>query len=101
MNITFKQQGDGCKSWIVDDELTYESPTNKIHNQIFKDILKEYNYLNIAELLLWLNDTQYGNEALSIINWWKSTCLLVEEYVSSNPNEETAVEFLNNLPKLN
>ena len=98
MNIKFKQQGDGRKSWYIDTELTYDSPTNKIHNEMMQEILTDNNYLSIGEVSMWVNDADYGQEAQSIIDWWITTCKLVAKYVALNPNEETAVEFLATLP---
>jgi len=100
MTITFKLQGDNRKSWIVDGELIYESPTNKIHNERLQAILTEYNYLSIGEVSMWVNDVAYGAEAQSIINWWVTTCKLVADYVDLNPKEETAAQFLETLPTL-
>lgn len=100
MEITFKQQGDGRKSWIVDGELIYESPTNKIHNELLQEILTEHDYLHIGEVAMWVNDADYGAEAQSIIDWWITTCKLVADYVALNPNEETAEEFINTLPEI-
>jgi hypothetical protein len=100
MEIIFKQQGDGIKSWYIDAELTYKSPTNKIHNERLQAILDEHNYLSIGEVYLWVNDDEFGDEAQSIIDWWITTCKLVADYVDLHPNEETAVEFLNTLPNL-
>lgn len=101
MTITFKQQGDGRKSWIIDEkEMILESPTNKIHNERLQAILTEHDYLSIGEVSMWVNDADYGKEAKSIIDWWITTCKLVADYVSLHPNEETAVEFLNKLPTL-
>lgn len=98
--ITFKQQGDGSKSWYINGELTYESPTNKIHNEMLQTILTERDYLNIGEVSMWVNDVDYGTEAQGIINWWIATCKLVANYVSLHPNEETAEEFINTIPSL-
>jgi hypothetical protein len=99
MTIKFKQQGDGRKSWYIDQtELTYDSPTNKIHNERLQAILTEHDYLSIGEVSMWVNDVDYGAEAQSIIDWWTTTCKLVANYVALNPNEETAVEFLETLP---
>jgi hypothetical protein len=98
MTIKFKQQGDGRKSWYIDTELTYDSPTNKIHNERLQAILTEHDYLSIGEVSMWVNDVDYGAEAQSIIDWWITTCKLVANYVALNPNEETAVEFLETLP---
>ena len=98
MTITFKQQGNGAKSWYINGELTYESPTNKIHNEQLETILKDNDYLSIGEVSMWVNDADYGAEAQSIIDWWTTTCKLVADYVALNPNEETAEEFLATLP---
>ena len=98
MIVTFKQQGDGRKSWYIDTELTYESPTNKIHNEQFQQILKDNNYLSIGEVSMWVNDVDFGAEAQSIIDWWTTTCKLVSNYIDLNPNEEDCVQFLATLP---
>jgi hypothetical protein len=99
MTITFKQQGDGRKSWIVDQtELIYDSPTNKYHNEMMQEILTDNNYLSIGEVSMWVNDAEFGAEAQSIIDWWITTCKLVAKYVALNPNEETAAQFLATLP---
>jgi hypothetical protein len=99
MTITFKQQGDGRKSWIVDQkEIVYESPTNKIHNEQLQTILKDNDYLSIGEVSMWVNDVDFGAEAQSIIDWWTTTCKLVKKYVDLNPNEEDCVQFLATLP---
>ncbi len=101
MTIQFKQQGDGRKSWIIDSsEIVYESPTNKAHNDMLCEILKEKNYLSIGEVSMWVNDDEYGQEAQSIIDWWVTTCKLVEDYIAANPNEETAQEFITTIPNL-
>ena len=98
MNITFKKQGNGTKSWYIDGILTYESPTNKIHNEQLETILKDNDYLSIGEVSMWVNDVDFGAEAQAIIDWWITTCKLVADYVALNPNEETAEEFLATLP---
>ena len=99
MTITFKQQGDGRKSWIIDgNEIITESPTNKYHNEMMQEILKDNDYLSIGEVSMWVNDVEYGAEAQSIIDWWITTCKLVANYVALNPNEETAAQFLETLP---
>ena len=99
MTVTFKQQGDGRKSWIIDgNEIITESPTNKYHNEMMQTILKDNNYLSIGEVSMWVNDAEYGAEAQSIIDWWITTCKLVANYVALNPNEEDCVQFLSTLP---
>lgn len=98
--IRFKQQGDGRKSWVIDEkEIVLESPTNTAHNAMLKEILAEHDYLSIGELSLWLNDEDFGAEATAILNWWISTCKLVAAYVEANPNEENAIDFINTIPK--
>ena len=101
MDIRFKQQGNGTKSWYIDGELTYESPTNTYHNNMLQTYLDGYNYLSIGEVVMWVNDKQYGAEAQAIINWWISTCKLVADYVDLHPNEESAAEFITTIPTLN
>ncbi len=100
MTITFKQQGNGTKSWYIDGVLTYESPVNKYHNEMLQGYLKDLNYLSIGEVSMWVNDADYGKEAQALINWWTTTCKLVAEYVALHPNEETAEEFILTIPKL-
>ena len=99
MTVTFKQQGDGRKSWIIDGtSIIEDSPTNKIHNEQFQQILKDNNYLSIGEVSMWVNDVDFGAEAQSIIDWWTTTCKLVSKYVDLNPNEEDCIQFLATLP---
>lgn len=107
--ITYKLQGNGVNSWVitytengevVKKEMLYESPTNKMHNELLQAILAEHDYLSIGEVSMWVNNEDFGVEAQSIIDWWISTCKLVADYVALNPQEETAVEFLETLPNL-
>jgi len=99
MNIRFKAQEDGRKSWVIDEkEIIYESPTNKIHNELLQTILTEHDYLSIGEVSMWVNDVDYGAEAQSIIEWWITTCKLVSKYVDLNPEETDCVQFLATLP---
>jgi hypothetical protein len=100
MTITFKQQGNGTKSWYIDGVLTYESPVNKYHNEMLQGYLKDLNYLSIGEVSMWVNDADYGKEAQALINWWTTTCKLVADYVDLHPNEETAEEFILTIPTL-
>jgi len=100
MTITFKQQSNGVKSWIVDGQLTYDSPINTYHNKMLQSYLDEYNYLSIGEVAMWVNDADFGAEAQAIINWWINTCKLVAEYVDLHPNEEEAQEFITTIPTL-
>lgn len=100
MTIRFKQQGDGRKSWVIDEkEIIYESPINKIHNEMLEKALKKHDYMSLGEVLLWVGDEDFGDEATALIDWWRTTCKMVIEYQKSKPNEENVVAFLETLPK--
>ena len=104
--ITYKLQANNHESWIVvyylnDEvvykEMVYESPTNKHHNEKLAEVLKKYNYESLADVLIWVDDVDYGEEAKAILDWWKKTCKDVITYTKLNPNEETAGSFLETL----
>lgn len=99
MEIRFKLQGDGRKSWIIDGDLTYDSPVNKIHNQMLEKALKKHDYMSLGEVLVWVNDEDFGDEATALLDWWRSTCKMIDEYQKTKPNEENVVAFLETLPK--
>ena len=98
MNIRFKLQGDGRKSWIIDDkEIVYESPINKIHNERLAEVLKRFDYESLAEVLIWVDDVDYGDEAKAILDWWKKTCKDIIAYTKLKPNEENVGAFIETL----
>lgn len=79
----YKLQGDGRDSWIVTDVaekyMSYISPielykkeVNEYHNLMLEQVLKDHNYISIGEVALWL-ETEYSQEAQSIIDWWKQS----------------------------
>jgi len=100
MEITFKQQGNGIKSWIVDGQLTYDSPINTYHNKMLETYLNDLGYLHMGELALWFDDNKYGKESKDIRKWWIDTCKLVEDYLILDPNEINAAEFITTIPTL-
>lgn len=84
---------------VIWDINSYCEEVNEAHNQLFKELYTERNYLNIGEISLWLNDKEYGTEAQELITWWKTTCKEVEEYLN-NITKETALpiqDFINKL----
>ena len=98
MTIRFKLQGDGRKSWVIDEkEIVYKSPINKIHNERLAEVLKQYDYESLAEVLIWVDDVDYGDEAKAILDWWKSTCKDIIGYKKGKPNEENVGAFIETL----
>lgn len=78
---------------------------NQLHNELFDRILEQHNYLSIAELNIWGQnpESEYYNEAISILNWFTSTCVLIEQYASTvtEVNYQEPEAFIASLPSLN
>ena len=84
-NTTFGSHFDGNKYYFFESDEEkeqfnqaipfplelYSIEINDYHNQMLDDVLKKYNYLSLGEVSLWLNDSNYGTEAQSIIDWYK------------------------------
>lgn len=81
------------------------SKINQLHNELFDRILEQHNYLSIAELNIWGQnpESEYYNEAISILNWFTSTCVLIEQYASTvtEVNYQEPEAFIASLPSLN
>ena len=100
--FTYKLQGNGVDSWIVTDtngekSMSYISPiemykkeVNDYHNTLLENVLKQHNDISLGEVALWLQ-TDYNDEAQSIIDWWK----LSSEQVMANL--ETVTEYKDSL----
>lgn len=78
----------------------YAKEANDIHNALVLAEIAKYDYIDLGELNLWMNDEIYSVEAAAILAWYKNTCTLlaahlqsIEEYVDPNI-------FINTLPKL-
>lgn len=75
---------------------------NQLHDELFKSILSENGYIDMAELSLWAQqpDSQYRIEANEIKQWYIDTFTLIEQY-EATVTEQTKVEpieFIDNLP---
>lgn len=78
---------------------------NALHDVIVSDLIKSFNYTDMAELMLWeaQPESEYHAEANSIVEWYRSTCLEIESY-SNVVDEITALsvqDFINSLTKYN
>ena len=76
---------------------------NQLHDELFKSILSENGYIDMAELSLWVQqpDSMFRNEAIAIKAWYINTCEIICNY-ETTVNEQNAVEpieFIDNLPK--
>lgn len=86
------------------DKNNYIANINNLHENLFKSILEQYNYLSMAELLLWskINDSEHYREANAIINWYVNSYNIIQEYCK-DVTEESALpiqDFIKNLPLL-
>jgi hypothetical protein len=78
----------------------YSIEINDYHNQMLDDVLKKYNYLSLGEVALWLNDVNYGAEAQSIIDWYKSSYDYIVSHIATITVYQDPTEFLLTIPKL-
>lgn len=109
IEITYKRQGNQKDSWVVitDEELfmnngeskfmLYEHPSEYFRTKILDSILKKYNYTSLEEVLVWANDEKYGEEATSILNWYKTIYKTTEEQILNNNKQDTSVDFVENV----
>lgn len=73
---------------------------NSSHNAKFRELFTERNYITMSEILMWVDDAEFGAEAQALIAWWVNTCKLVAEYCD-NVTEQTVNEnFIDELPQL-
>ncbi len=75
---------------------------NQLHDELFKSILSENGYIDMAELSLWAQqpDSLFRNEAIAIKAWYINTCEIICNY-EATVTEQTKVEpieFIDNLP---
>lgn len=108
--FTYKLQGNGVDSWIVTDtngekSMSYISPiemykkeVNDFHNLMLEKVLNEYNYLSLGEVALWLQ-TDYNDEANSIINWWKLSSEQVISHLETITEYGDSSEFCSTIIK--
>lgn len=108
--FTYKKQGNGVDSWIVTDTngektIIYISPVelykkevNDYHNLMLEKVLKEHDYISIGEVALWL-ETDYSQEANSIINWWKQSSEQVISHLETIIDYGDSSEFCSTIIK--
>lgn len=84
---------------------THVSEINAMHDELVKSILSQYNYSDMAELMFWASQPEsiYHAEANSIVEWYRITCLEIENYANT-VTENTALyvqDFINSLTQYN
>ena len=89
------------KLWSKDAHI---AEINQAHDKLVKSVLNQYNYSDMAELMLWAAqpESEYHAEANSIIEWYQTTCLEIENYANT-VTENTALsvkDFINSLTQL-
>ena len=102
--FTYKLQNNGVDSWIVSEnnvptEIIYISPielykkeVNDYHNTLLENVLKQHNYISLGEVALWLQ-TDYNDEAHSIINWWKLSSEQVMAHLETITEYQDSLHF--------
>lgn len=78
----------------------YSKELNEAHNTLFTQYYLSRDYVNIGEIVIWLDDDVYGEEATKLINWWKITSKDLLDYLKI-VTEETAIpiqDYINSLP---
>jgi hypothetical protein len=102
--FTYKLQNNGVDSWIVTDtngekSMSYISPidlykkeVNDFHNTLLENVLKQHNYISLGEVALWL-ETDYNDEAHSIINWWKLSSEQVMAHLETVTEYQDSLDF--------
>lgn len=78
----------------------YSKELNEAHNTLFTQYYLSRDYVNIGEIVIWLDDDVYGEEATKLINWWKITSKDLLDYLKI-VTEETTIpieDYINNLP---
>jgi hypothetical protein len=82
------------------DKDSHCAQMNEIHNALFKQTLIDYNYIDIGELALWLDDLEFGTEAQQIMDWWKHTCILIKGYCDSVTEQTHNDNYVSTLPQV-
>lgn len=77
----------------------YAEKLNTAHNELFRQLYTERNYLSMGEIPIWGNDEDYSEESLALQEWWRVTCKLVENHLSEVTEERPIENFINSLPK--
>jgi hypothetical protein len=100
----YKKQANGVDSWIVTDTngektIIYISPidlykkeVNDYHNLMLEKVLTDHNYISLGEVALWLQ-TDYNDEAHSIINWWKLSSEQVMAHLETITEYQDSLDF--------
>lgn len=97
-NTAFAIYNSGVSFW---DKEEYSQQINEAHNELFRQLCTERDYLTIGEIPIWELSHKYQDESLALQQWWIDTCELVEDYLAT-VTEHTALpikDFINSLPK--
>lgn len=97
------------KNWKVTDgdsvyvsELSpievYKKEVNEYHNSLLEKVLNDHNYISLGEVALWLQ-TDYNDEAHSIINWWKLSSEQVIAHLKTITDYGDSSEFCSTIIK--
>jgi hypothetical protein len=79
----------------------YAKEVNELHNLLLEDLLRRKNYLSLGEVALWVEDANYGEEAIQIINWFKSTYQLIVAHLETITEYKDPNIFINKIDILN
>lgn len=104
----FKQENN-IDSWVVTTTdsrfITFDSPiktykkeVNDYHNAMLEKVLIDLDYTSIGEVQLWLVG-EFAEEANSIIEWWKSTSMLLLEHFETITEYKDTSIFCATIPK--
>ena len=97
------------KNWKVTDgdsiyvsELSpievYKKEVNEYHNSLLEKVLNDHNYVSLGEVALWLQ-TDYSEEAQSIIGWWKQSSEQVIAHLETITDYGDSSEFCSTIIK--
>jgi hypothetical protein len=92
--------GEAYMSYLSPIQI-YEKEVNELHNSMLDELLKRKNYLSLGEVSLWINDETYGTEANQIIQWFKSTYILIKNHIETIEIYQDPQGFISTLPILN
>lgn len=87
------------KAW---DKEEYCKQINEAHNALFESMYKALKYIDMAEIPLWLDDSEFATESAALKIWWQQTYRTVNNYCDS-VTEQTALsieDFIASLPAL-
>jgi hypothetical protein len=70
----------------------YKKEVNDYHNTLLENVLKQHNYISLGEVALWLQ-TDYNDEAQSIIDWWKLSSEQVMAHLETITEYQDSLTF--------